>query len=107
MGENVSSAMPSSEGVARGAVTADQVVARIERIPMTPFHKRLVGMLGLGMLFDAFDVYVIGAVVVMITSFEVTTREIGVILSASYVGQFFGTLVLGYLSERFGRKPGF
>jgi MFS family permease len=59
------------------------------------------------MLFDAFDVYMIGVVGVLITSFAVSDATFSYILSASYVGQMFGTLVLGWLSEHYGRKPGF
>ena len=92
---------------ATGPTDADKIVARIERIPMTPFHKRLVGMLGISMLFDAFNVYIIGAVGALITSFAVSDQIFAFILSANYAGQFVGTLVLGYLSEKFGRKPGF
>lgn len=87
--------------------SADQIVTRIERLPFLPFHMRMVGMLGLSMLFDAFDVYVIGVVTVLITSFKVSDASIGFVVSASYVGQFAGTLTLGYMSELYGRKPAF
>ena len=87
--------------------SADQIVTRIERLPFLPFHMRMVGMLGLSMLFDAFDVYVIGVVTVLITSFKVSDASIGFVVSASYVGQFAGTLALGYMSELYGRKPAF
>ena len=90
-----------------GQVNADRISARIERIPFGPFHARLVALLGAGMLFDAFDVYVISVVAVTVTAFKLGDATIGFIISASYVGQLIGSLVLGYASERFGRKPAF
>lgn len=85
----------------------DRIASRIERVPFGRFHARLVALLGAGMLFDAFDVYVISVVTVAITAFKVTDATIGFIVSASYVGQLVGSLVLGYVSERYGRKSAF
>jgi MFS transporter, putative metabolite:H+ symporter len=79
----------------------------MERIPFGAFHSRLVAILGLGMFFDAFDVYVISVVAVGITAFKITDATIGFIISASYVGQLLGSLLFGYASEIYGRKPAF
>ena len=87
--------------------SAQDVAARLERIPFCGFHRRLVAVLGLGMLFDAFDVYVISVVAVAITSFTITDATIGFIISACYVGQLAGSLIFGYVSEVYGRKPAF
>jgi putative MFS transporter len=59
------------------------------------------------MFLDAFDSYVISVVAVGITGFNITDATIGFIISASYVGQLVGSLLFGYLSEIFGRKPAF
>lgn len=88
-------------------IGGDRIAARMERIPFGRFHLRLVALLGAGMLFDAFDVYVISVVAVAVTAFKVTDATIGFIVSASYVGQLIGSLLLGYASERFGRKWAF
>jgi MFS transporter, putative metabolite:H+ symporter len=89
------------------STTPDRIIQRMERIPFGAFHSRLVVILGMGMLFDAFDVYVISVVAVGITAFKVTDATIGFIISASYVGQLIGSLLFGYASEVYGRKPAF
>lgn len=89
------------------SASADQIVQRIERIPFGRFHSRIVAILGLGMLFDAFDVYVISVIAVDITAFHIDDSTIGYIISASYVGQLLGSLLFGYGSEIYGRKPAF
>lgn len=88
-------------------MNADRITARIERVPYNRFHSRIVAILGIGQLYDAFDVYVISVVAIGITSFVVTDATIGFIVSASYVGQLVGSLVMGYVSEVYGRKVAF
>ena len=86
---------------------AAAIAARVERIPVISYHNRLMGVLGLGMLFDAFDVYVIGVVMITITSFHMSDAQMGYLVSASYLGQLFGALLFGYLAEIYGRKASF
>lgn len=99
--------MTTSLGLPVASASADQIVQRIERIPFGRFHSRIVAILGLGMLFDAFDVYVISVIAVDITAFHIDDSTIGYIVSASYVGQLLGSLLFGYGSEIYGRKPAF
>ena len=66
-----------------GQVNADRISARIERVPFGPFHARLVALLGAGLLFDAFDVYVISVVAVTVTAFKLNDATIGFIISRS------------------------
>lgn len=87
---------------------ADQLVARLERIPVTSFHWRLASLLGTGTFMDAYDSLAIAsALTVIITTFHISFLSVGILLSSAYVGQFFGSIVAGYLSERVGRKPAF
>ncbi|HWL21543.1 MAG TPA: MFS transporter, partial [Bradyrhizobium sp.] len=36
--------------------------ARLDRLPISPFHYRIFGLVGAGMFFDGYDLYVAGGV---------------------------------------------
>ena len=41
---------------------AAELIGRMERLPVSRFHGKIVGTLGAGTFFDAFDIVSIGAV---------------------------------------------
>jgi MFS transporter, putative metabolite:H+ symporter len=87
---------------------ADEIVARLERLPFSPFHVRLASMLGVGTFFDAYDSLVISvALTVVFTSLHISFVNAGLLIGAAYIGQFVGAILFGYLGERLGRKPAF
>ncbi|HXP76035.1 MAG TPA: MFS transporter [Stellaceae bacterium] len=92
----------------QGAVTADDISNRIDRLPFLPFHLRIGSILGVATFFDAFDSLSIGTALTMIVaSFHLDYRSVGTLLSAAFAGQFVGALLFGYVSERVGRKWAF
>jgi putative MFS transporter len=91
-----------------GAADTALVAARIDRIPMVPFHRHMGRTLGLGTFFDGFDaisVAVVLAVIVQVFGIDFSTA--GLIISAGYVGQLLGALGVGALSDRIGRRRAF
>jgi MFS transporter, putative metabolite:H+ symporter len=91
-----------------GDPTAQDISARLDRLPFLPFHLRIAAILGAGTLFDAFDSLSIGAALTMIVAtFHLDFRSSGTLISAAFVGQFFGALAFGYVSEFIGRKKAF
>ena len=88
--------------------TADDISNRIDRLPFLPFHFRIAAILGTGTFFDAFDSLSMSVALTMIVgSFRVGYSEGGALLSAAFVGQFFGAIAFGYASEHIGRKKAF
>jgi len=84
---------------------ADDVVARLERLPFSRFHLRLAALLGVGTFFDAFDSVAIAvALTVIFTTLHIGFVNAGLLISAAFVGQFLGAVTIGYLSELFGRR---
>lgn len=79
--------------------------ARIERLPFSSFHRRLLVIGGLGYSFDAMDAAVIAFVLpVLRTAWDLSSVQIGVLASANFIGFFFGALVAGSLGDLIGRR---
>ena len=82
------------------------LVGRLERIPVT---KRLLWIrviIGSATFFDAYTVLVIAfAMPQLVKLWNLSPAEVGLILSAGYVGQLFGAIGFGYLAEKIGRLP--
>ena len=36
--------------------------SRLDRLPIGPFHRRIMFLIGIGMFFDGFDIYLAGTV---------------------------------------------
>jgi MFS transporter, putative metabolite:H+ symporter len=81
----------------------DNVVARIERLPISPWHVKARIVIGVATFFDAFDALAIAFVLpVLVPLWKLTPPEIGLMISTGYLGQLFGALLFGWLAQRFG-----
>jgi putative MFS transporter len=83
--------------------TAD-VVARIERLPMSVWHIKARVIIGVATFFDAFDALAIAFVLpVLVPLWKLTGPQIGFMISAGYLGQLVGALLFSWVAQRFGR----
>lgn len=81
------------------------ISARIERLPFAGFHKRLLLMGGLGYMFDAMDAAVLAFILpVLRTAWGLSSVQIGLLGSSTYIGFLFGALLAGTLGDLFGRR---
>lgn len=79
--------------------------ARLERLPFSGFHRRLLLMGGLGYCFDAMDLAVIAFVLpVLMEQWSLSGVEAGVLASSSYMGFFIGALAAGLAGDLIGRR---
>src|SRR5215469_8780961 len=96
----------SPQQAAAGVATPEQVLARIERLPLSAWQIRTRLIVGTATFFDAFDAlaitYVLPAVV---PAWKLAPGEISWLISAGFLGQLIGALVGGALAERIGRRP--
>jgi putative MFS transporter len=82
----------------------DDVVARIERIPISTWHVKARVIIGVATFFDAFDALAIAFVLpVLVPLWKLTAPEAGLLISSGYLGQLVGALVFGWAAQRFGR----
>src|SRR2546421_4125010 len=87
------------------ATTANAaLVARLERLPVTRRLLLIRVVIGSATFFDAYTVLVIAfAMPQLVTEWHLGAGEVGLILSAGYVGQLVGAITFGWIAERFGR----
>ena len=80
------------------------IVARIERLPLSRWHLRAVGFIGLASFFDAFDSLTIAFVMpVLAVAWDISPSAVGILISTGYIGQLLGAILLTHCAERFGR----
>lgn len=71
-------------------------------------ERKLLGIAGMGWMFDAMDVGMLSFIVVALAQeWNLTSQEIGWIGSINSIGMAAGALLFGILADRIGRKPVF
>lgn len=84
------------------------IVTRLERIPVSRFHYKLLLITGLGWMFDAMDTGIIAFVLpTLAKQWGLTAAQMGYIGSIGLVGMALGAVLAGSAADRFGRKKMF
>jgi putative MFS transporter len=84
--------------------SASDLIARLERVPITRWHLRARIIVGSATFFDAFDALSLAFVIpVLVGLWGISAIQIGWLIAAGYFGQFAGALLFGSLAERYGR----
>jgi MFS transporter, putative metabolite:H+ symporter len=85
--------------------TAVNTGARLDRLPISSFHYRIFSLVGAGMFFDGYDLYVAGGVLASAiqTKFSTLPQNLQFI-SLTFVGMTIGSLITGFVGDRFGRR---
>ncbi|NKJ39415.1 MFS transporter [Rhizobium sp. SG570] len=81
------------------------VSQRLDRLPILPFHKRILMLVGAGLFFDAFDIYLANSVLgALVQDGWSTVDKNAAFLSATAFGMLLGSVMAGILGDRYGRK---
>jgi putative MFS transporter len=89
-----------------GAVSAEELIARMESVPFTRWHTRSRVVMGSATFFDAFGALSLAfALPVLIGLWHISPQQSGLLIAAAYVGQLAGAFLFTGLAERFGRIP--
>jgi putative MFS transporter len=79
--------------------------ARLDRLPISAFHYRVFWLVGAGMFFDGYDLYVAGGVLAATIQSKFSTLPQNLqFISLTFVGMTIGSLVTGFVGDRFGRR---
>ena len=85
-------------------LTADSG-ARLDRLPISSFHRRITLLIGTGMFFDGFDIYVAATVLgATLKSGFSTMGQNAQFMSVTFVGMMLGSFMTGFLGDRYGRR---
>lgn len=89
-------------------VSSPTVAARLDALPFTRAHARILGGSGVGWALDAMDVGLISFVItVLVSEWSLTGEQASWIASAGFVGMAVGATVGGLLADRLGRRSVF
>src|SRR6201997_3592824 len=79
--------------------------ARLDRLPITSFHRRIMWLLGFVFFFELGDInsFSFAAPAIRI-GWHLSSSTIGFITSATFVGMFGGATTGGWFSDHIGRK---
>ncbi|WP_307864284.1 MFS transporter [Agrococcus sp. TF02-05] len=92
--------LPTAEGLSRSE--------RLDRLPFSRAHGRLLGTSGIGWALDAMDVGLISFVIAALAQqWSLTATESSWIASIGFVGMAIGATVGGLLADRIGRRSVF
>ena len=81
------------------------IAARIERLPLGPFHRRFITLVSLGNFFDLYDIFVVAYIgAALQQSHFLTLPQFTAFVASGFFGMFVGTIAFGIGSDRFGRR---
>src|SRR6202012_4760759 len=79
--------------------------ARLDRLPATGFHRRILALIGGGMFLDGFEIYLQGGVLAAVTGIGWSTpAQNANFLSATFAGMVIGAWLAGIAGDRYGRR---
>ena len=94
--------------MAPSANSSDALVARLERLPFSRWHKGLWLVAFFGTLFDAADFAMFGAALPPIAKeFGLGPAQAGLLATSGLFGAFLGALFWGTISDYIGRRTAF
>ena len=82
-----------------------ELLSRLDGLPFTKKHRRVLGASGIGWAFDAMDVGLITYIIAVLTvQWDLTDLERSWIVSAGFIGMAVGASLGGMLADRIGRR---
>jgi putative MFS transporter len=78
---------------------------RLDRLPISRFHWKILGLIAGGAFLDAFDIYLAnGALAAMVREGFTDMRHGAIFVSSTFVGMMIGAFAAGYIGDKLGRR---
>ncbi len=78
---------------------------RLDRLPISSFHNRIFCLIGAGMFFDGYDLYVGTNVLGSAVQIEILHAEqMPQFMSLTFLGMTIGSLITGFVGDQYGRR---
>src|SRR3954447_13228062 len=88
-----------------GTLTSQALAARLDRLPVSRFHYKLLFAGGLGYTFDAMDGAIVAFILPSVTKqWGLSSGATGILGSSLLIGFLFGALTAGILGDKIGRR---
>jgi MFS family permease len=98
----------SSAAAPASRVIRTNIPARLDRLPWSRFHWRVVIGLGTVWILDGLEVTIVGSVAARMTEkgsgISLSSADIGTAAAIYVAGACIGALIFGHLTDRYGRK---
>jgi putative MFS transporter len=79
--------------------------ARLDRLPISSVHRRIMFLVGVGMFIDGFDVYASATILgATLSSGFSTIGQNARFVSVTFIGMMIGSFLTGFLGDRYGRR---
>jgi len=84
------------------------IAARLNQLPIVRTHRLATIIIGIGVFFDLFDIFLAGVLGTVLTrEFLLTPVQLQLVLASGFLGMFVGAAGLGAFADRFGRRTAF
>jgi MFS family permease len=97
----------SARTVPNGQTLETRIPARLDRLPWSGWHLRILTALGTSWLLDGLEVTLVGSLAGILTSpqgLSLTDAQVTAAATTYLAGAVCGALLFGYLTDRLGRK---
>lgn len=86
-------------------LTLGEVSDRLDRLPASAFHAKILIVAALSLLFDTLDTAVTGFVLASLrTTWHFDAKTIGVVSAVGLSGYLVGSFICGFVADHIGRK---
>jgi putative MFS transporter len=82
----------------------------MDSLPVGSLHRFVVAVIGIGLFFDMYEIFLVGSIGTALQGeygIDRHSTDFKLLLASAFIGMFFGSLCLGSMADRIGRRKAF